>query len=89
MLTRTLSVIGMKCVGCVAKLTSALAAEAGVEKVVVSLEKGMVTLRYDEAVTGLGPLRSIVNGVGYGIDDLKMRAGDGCKCGLFADTQSN
>jgi copper chaperone CopZ len=78
MLTQTLSVMGMKCAGCAAKVTKGMAQVAGVAKVEVSLDSGTVTLRYDERVTGLGQLRSAINSLGYGIDDLRTYAGDGC-----------
>jgi copper chaperone CopZ len=55
-----------------------MAQVAGVAKVEVSLDSGTVTLRYDERVTGLGQLRSAINSLGYGIDDLRTYAGDGC-----------
>lgn len=63
-----LKVTGMNCDGCTSKVAHVLKAIAGVHDVVVSLEAGEAAVRYDEHLTTLDQLKSVVKGAGYGVD---------------------
>ncbi len=66
MQTEMLNVTGMRCGGCVTKLSNALGAVPGVDDVQISLASGEVTVRYDERVTSPAALTERVIDTGYG-----------------------
>ncbi len=63
--TSTIRVEGMHCQMCVASVTKALKATAGVEKVEVSLEKGEAVIQYDDQKVTEAKLREVINGTGF------------------------
>ena len=72
----------MKCSGCAAKIIRALQELPGVTAAEVSLETGLATVVSDGNRELLLKVRATINGLGYGIDDLKMYPNTGCRCGL-------
>ena len=66
MLTTTIKIKGMTCMGCVRSVTRVLKAIPGVEAVEVSLERGAAEVRYDPVRTGAPALRKAVEDAGYG-----------------------
>ena len=84
MQTETLKVTGMTCEGCTKSVANALNALDGVHEVVVSLSAGEAAVRYDEHLTSHDQLKSVVEGVGYGVDSTntakKPQVKGGC-CG--------
>ncbi len=67
MQTELLKVTGMTCGGCSSKVTKALTAVPGVNKVDVSLAAGEATIQYDERLTSQAALQSAVKGAGFGL----------------------
>lgn len=84
MQTESLTVTGMTCDGCTAKVAKALKALNGVKDVVVSLSPGAATVRFDERLTSPAQLKSAVQQAGYGVNAERSspspRAKGGC-CG--------
>lgn len=65
MQTTVFKVAGMTCGSCVAKVTNALHANAGVNDVSVSLAAGEATVRFDDQATSAEQLRELVRQAGY------------------------
>ena len=63
--TVTLNVKGMTCMGCVRSVKNVLEPIAGVSGVEVVLEKGLVTIGYDPARTGVAAFKSAIEDAGY------------------------
>ena len=82
MKTELLKVTGMTCGGCIANVTHALKAIAGVGDVKVSLPAGEATVQYDEQLSSPKELKAAVKGAGFGVDDAgtaqEPRARKGC-----------
>jgi copper chaperone CopZ len=80
-----LSVTGMACDACGARITRALTALSGVETVDVARAAASVTVVYDERVVKSAELRTAVEAVGYGVDGATIQHihhSDGaCCCG--------
>ena len=60
-----LNVEGMSCQHCVHAVKSSVGALAGVETVDVSLEKKLVTVRFDPGVTSLDAIKHAIKDEGY------------------------
>jgi len=65
--TVTLNVKGMTCMGCVRSVKNVLEPIAGVHNIEVSLEKGLVTVSYDAARTGIEAFKSAIADAGYDV----------------------
>ena len=65
--TVTLNVKGMTCMGCVKSVKNVLEPIAGVHSVEVSLEKGMVSVNYNAAKTGVDAFKSAISDAGYDV----------------------
>jgi copper chaperone len=65
--TKTLNVKGMSCEHCVRAVKGAVSALAGVEKVDVSLEKGLVTVGFDPGAANEQAIRTAIEGEGYSV----------------------
>jgi len=65
MVTITLKVGGMTCMGCVNSVKRLLSLVAGVSRVEVDLAGGFAEVDYDPAVTGPDALRRAVEDGGY------------------------
>jgi copper chaperone len=63
--TMTLNVQGMSCQHCVHAVKSSVSGVAGVSKVDVSLEKKLVTVDFDPALTGLPAIKTAIEDQGY------------------------
>jgi copper chaperone len=59
----------MTCGGCTSKVTHALKTAPGVNDVKVSLSAREATVQYDERLTSLDQLKSVVECAGYGVDE--------------------
>ena len=75
MQTIMLNVGGMKCGGCVNKLSLALNRIVGVSDVQISLASGAATVRYDEHRTSPAGLHEAVIASGFGIDGMAATNG--------------
>lgn len=82
MLTEQLKVTGMTCGGCTSKVERTLKAVDGVINVSVSLSDGKATVQYDESLTSIDQIKSVVTHAGYGVDisNINQPKGKGC-CG--------
>jgi copper chaperone CopZ len=83
MQTEILNVKGMTCGGCTSTVMRALKAVPGVGETTVSLEKGEVTVQYDEKLATLHQLKTAVQDAGYSVDetiptDVKKSKGGCC-----------
>jgi copper chaperone CopZ len=58
-------VVGMSCMGCVAKVKSALTSVEGVEDATVSLAEHSATVRFNSQKANPGQLQRAVHSVGY------------------------
>jgi len=67
MQTERLEVTGMSCGSCIRKVTDALEAMPGVDKVDVSLADHEAKVSFDAKLTSLGQLESAVRDAGYGV----------------------
>ena len=65
--TVTINVKGMTCMGCVRSVKNVLEPISGVAGVEVSLEKGLVTVRYDAAKTAVEAFKSAIAEAGYDV----------------------
>ncbi len=65
---QTLSVFGMKCQKCVARVTALLAEQPGVLEVKVHLEENLAQLHLDPSVASLSSLCKILEDAGFSID---------------------
>jgi copper chaperone len=65
--TISLNVQGMNCGGCVASVTRALKAVAGVADVAVTLQPGVANVTFDPARTSAAALRSVIEDAGYDV----------------------
>jgi len=65
--TVTLNVKGMTCMGCVRSVKNVLEPIAGVSGVEVALEKGLVTIGYDSARTGIAAFKAAIEDAGYDV----------------------
>ena len=65
----TIPVYGMSCEHCVKAVSNALNALKGVNKVEVSLEGKNAQVMYDEELTGLNELESIIIEEGYQVKE--------------------
>lgn len=75
----TLRITGMKCEDCAAKLTEALSATAGVEKVDVAFFSNRAAIGFDRAKTSVDALKDVVRAAGF---DIKpMHGEEGVCCG--------
>ncbi|MGK4328739.1 heavy-metal-associated domain-containing protein [Lonsdalea quercina] len=64
----SLAVVGMVCGGCASKVTDALQALDGVTQVNVSLEKGLVDVKYAEtAAANPGAFRDAIEEMGFDV----------------------
>lgn len=63
--TSTIHVEGMHCKMCADSVAKALKATAGVEKVEVSFEKGVVVVQYDSEKVSEAKLREVINSTGF------------------------
>jgi copper chaperone CopZ len=63
--TATISIDGMNCGHCVAKVTSALQAVPGVSAVDVSLAEKRATVQYDGGTASMGKMMSAVSTAGF------------------------
>jgi Cd2+/Zn2+-exporting ATPase len=70
-----MDVSGMKCGGCLTKLSLALKQSVGVEDVQISLASGEVTVRYDEIRTSPSQLKDVVIRTGFGVDGIAATTG--------------
>jgi copper chaperone len=61
----TLSVQGMSCRHCEIAVTKAAEAIEGVKKTTVDLKKGLVTVEFDPAKTGIDAIKAAITGAGY------------------------
>lgn len=82
MLTEQLKVTGMTCGGCTSKVERTLKAVDGVINVSVSLSNSEATVQYDESITSIDQLKSVVTQAGYGVENanIDQHKGKGC-CG--------
>jgi len=64
MTKQTLTVTGMKCANCKAKVEDALNSLAGVDSAVVSLEDANVTINYDETQVNTQEMKEAVDDLG-------------------------
>lgn len=82
MLTEQLKVTGMTCGGCTSKVERTLKAVDGVINVSVSLSNSEATVQYDESITSIDQLKSVVTQAGYGVENanIDQPKGKGC-CG--------
>lgn len=67
MQTQYLTISGMACGGCTAKVTRALQALPGVTDVKVSLTPGEATVKYDEQLLSPEQMKAAVKSAGYGV----------------------
>lgn len=67
MKTETLKITGMTCGGCVGEIESALKADPGVVKALVSLENHEATVQFNEVQTSHEQLQLAVEKAGYGV----------------------
>jgi len=66
-----ISVSGMNCDMCKAKVEKGLRGAAGVSKAEVSLDKGMAYVEFSADKTSLGKLEAVILSLGYGANDKK------------------
>jgi P-type Cu+ transporter len=85
MLTEQIKITGMTCGGCTSKVERTLKAVDGVIHVSVSLPDNEAIVQYDESLTSICQLKSVVQNAGYGVDDPNTYQikGKGC-CGRSA-----
>jgi len=69
-MTKKIMITGMSCKHCVAAVTKALKAVAGVKKVKVNLEEGTADIETKDDVS-YGVLREAVAGAGFGVSNIK------------------
>ncbi len=67
MKTETLNVSGMTCGGCTAKVTRALSALPGVDKVDVSLPKNAAEVTFDDAQVSLDRMGGALRTAGFDV----------------------
>ena len=75
-----LKITGMSCGACVSSVRQALEAVNGVDEVIVSLDAGEATVRYDEHLTSKAIMESAVIAAGYGVTERANPSKGGC-CG--------
>ena len=63
--TTVISVEGMHCVKCAAKVENALKALDGVKKAKVDLSKKSVTVAYDDTKVTVDAMKAAINAVGF------------------------
>ncbi len=66
------SVDGMSCKMCLAKVEKGLRKAAGVTKAEVSLEKKMAYIEFDEAKTSVKNIEKVITDLGYKANDEKV-----------------
>jgi heavy metal translocating P-type ATPase len=62
-----LAVSGMTCASCAARVERTLSRQPGVDRAGVNFATGRASVAYDPALTELGQLVSVVEGIGYGL----------------------
>jgi len=62
---QVMTVSGMTCDGCERRITSALSAVNGVDRVSADHETGTVTLQADPDVTSVDVVRGVIEDLGY------------------------
>ena len=67
MITTTLDIKGMTCMGCVANVTRLLKSEPGVQNAAVTLTPGTAQVDYDEALTSVKKLAEKLEGAGFDV----------------------
>lgn len=67
------SVDGMNCKMCVAKVEKGLRNASGVTKAEVSLEKKMAYIEFDEAKTSVADIEKVITGLGYKANDKEAK----------------
>lgn len=65
MQTEQIKITGMSCGGCSSKVTNALSAVKGVEKVIVSLADANATIQYDQTLTTPDLLKAVISRTGF------------------------
>lgn len=83
MQTEILKVSGMRCGGCVDKVTRALQELDGVTDVNVSLPNDQVAVQFDAQRASMDDMKAAIERVGYAVgggDPGRGRAGGGCGC---------
>jgi copper chaperone len=83
MKTDTLNVSGMTCGGCTGKVTRALSALPGVEKVDVSLPSNTAVVTFDERIVSVETMQAAVRTAGFNVAstparDAEPTSGGGC-----------
>ncbi len=68
MVEKTYKVSGMSCNHCVMHVKNAIAELSGVESCDVDLEKGNMTVRYDEAKVDYNDIKEAVEEAGYDME---------------------
>ncbi|MBR1797800.1 MAG: sulfite exporter TauE/SafE family protein [Clostridiales bacterium] len=63
--TKTIRVKGMFCVNCEERLRKSVGALPGVNVIKASFEEGIITLLYDEELTGLNKINETIENLGY------------------------
>jgi P-type Cu+ transporter len=80
MLTEQIKVTGMTCGGCTSKVERTLKAVNGVSDVSVSLSDKVATVQYDENLTSVDQLMSVVQEAGYGVEAHNINQPKGKAC---------
>ncbi len=65
MTTKTFTVNGMKCMGCVANVEKTLKGIDGINDVNVDLKAKTATVVYDEAKTGFADMKEAITAIGF------------------------
>lgn len=74
----TFAVTGMTCITCEPAIRIALEKTPGVKRADVSYERGNAIVDYDPNETNPEKLRDVINGTGYKVNGVSLRAGRRC-----------
>lgn len=88
MQTETMKLNGMTGEACAEKINSALLAIKGVNDVTISLAGSKAAVQFDEGLTSLQELQTVLVRAGYGVEAVEKKATGSC-CGGCGGTQAH